>query len=133
MWLTFKIICTFFFSQILLPGRLARSYFNVVTVAFKLLIYQCLVVKWQLLFGCSITINSFRELQHEFQFFLFLWIANFSHLIRNIELWRIMGKEKKWTYEIRCLDWIELIDGYWLVNNNWRTGINWPNHLTCSS
>ena len=37
--LTFKITCTFFFSQILLAGELTTSYFNVDTIAFKVLQY----------------------------------------------------------------------------------------------
>ena len=35
--LTFKTAIRFFFSQVLLTKRLTRSYFNVDTVAFKLL------------------------------------------------------------------------------------------------
>ena len=50
MRLTFKITYTFFFSQVMLPGRLTRSYFNSDTVAFKLLqiafkFFSCWVVK----------------------------------------------------------------------------------------
>ena len=51
----------------------------------------------------------------------------------NFELWRIMGKEKKCTNEIRRFDCIVLIARYWLVYNNWLAVINWPDHLTCSS
>ena len=37
MRLIFKITYTFFFSQVMLAGKLTRSYFNTDTVAFKLL------------------------------------------------------------------------------------------------
>ena len=48
--LTFKINDTFFFSQVMLSGRLTRSYFTSDTVAFKLLqiafkLLSCWVVK----------------------------------------------------------------------------------------
>ena len=44
-----------------------------------------------------------------------------------------MGNEKNCPDQIRRFDWIALINGYWLDNNDWLADINWPDHLTCSS
>ena len=69
-------------------------------------------------------------LKHEFQLF-FIWITNSSNVIENIELWRIIGKDQNVPMTFNAS--IGLIDGYWLVNNDWLADINWPDHLTCSS
>ena len=63
--------------------------------------------------------------------FLFIWITNSSNAIQNIELWRIIGKDQNGPMKFNAS--IALIDGYWLVNNDWLADINWPDHLTCSS
>ena len=63
--------------------------------------------------------------------FLFIWITNSSNVIENIELWRIIGKDQNVSMKFNAS--IALIDGYWLVNNDWLADINWPDHLTCSS
>ena len=52
-------------------------------------------------------------------------------MIENIELWRIIGKDQNGPMKFNAS--IALIDGYWLVNNDWLADINWPDHLTCSS
>ena len=121
MGLTFKITCTFFFSQILLPGRLARSYFNLDTVTFKLLIYQCLVVNLQLLLSYNTA---------QISVFLFLWITKNKDPWNN-KLLSLYWKYLTMTYygkwkcldEIRRFDWIALIGEYWLVNNDWLADV----------
>ena len=52
-------------------------------------------------------------------------------MIGNIELWRIIGKGQNVPMKFDAS--ITSIDGYWLVNNDWLSDINWPDHLTCSS
>ena len=113
----------------MLAGRLTRSYVNSDTVAFKLLkiafkLLSCWVVKLPLkTSGCYST--NLR--------LLVFWITNTSHV--SWKYWAMMdyGKIKKWPDEIRCLDWLTLIDRYLLVINDWLADIDWPDHLTCSS
>ena len=38
--------------------------------------------------------------------------------VKNIELWWIMGKEKKCPDEIRCFDWMGLIDIDWFITTD---------------
>ena len=67
---------------------------------FKLLkvvkvVKSCLTTVAKLLNqSCSITINNFRMLQHKYQAFHFFDKKLFSHELKILKLWWIVGKQK---------------------------------------
>ena len=79
----------------------------------------------------KITITASECYSTNFSFFVSL---NNKLLLRN---WRYRtikdcGDRQKCD-EIQHIHWMALIDGYWMVNNDWLSDIKWLNHLTCSS
>ena len=58
---------------------------------------------------------------------------NNKRLSRELEILNYdrLSENKQCLDEIRSLDWMALIDRYWLVINHWLTETDWADHLTC--
>ena len=73
---------------------------------------------------CGFTMNRFSMLKYQSRAFHLFDQQTFLTWVENIELWWIMGKQKKFSDENLRLDWIKLIHLYWLINIGWLADIN---------
>ena len=54
--------------------------------------------------------------------FSLLWIK--KNELKKFELWWIMRKQKKSSDKNQCFDWMQSIQSYQLINNDWLADID---------